>query len=512
MQVSRDALDRIRSSLGALAGRPDDDARVYARAKPRRAEITEDYYVVQELSKNRSTRWEKEPTGQIEITVPYDGFKYFTRAACQDVAVGDTGVAEADKRTATVGHLLLSDYEKTDLRGGLNLHDRIGAVPVDVPFPNGDDLDELIADTQTCIIKHDYQPQPAEIFPVQLSIDVYDPDSLDLPADNLLDLSEVQVRDVVKQIKRQVNFKNKLLLSVQVSLNLPVKKGQTPHLPRIKRVAIGWPTITSLQTIGLIVVGGPTESADRKIPVRYNPVDRCLEWEFQRENPSMYLEKRTPDNNEAGMVRYQSGLMLLSIDQPGELYQKDELEVHAEVEAPGYLLSGLEARLYDATGYKQHPQPNPTTHIHANARLMLSDAFAKRTFSPCQHLFFDEIVPSNDRIDDILTVLHDAAFRDAKPVWTDHGDKSGTRTWLLTASRRQGADPMELWILVEGRQFTVERLTRMDDLGYRAQVDTGALQLYIRGTLARDHAELARTMNALQQTLRERFARFHVRA
>lgn len=301
------------------------------------------------------------------------------------------------------------------------------------------------------------------------------------------------------------------MLRIRVSVTLPVKKEQTTPEPRIERVSIGWPTITSLQTLSLSVSGGPAKPYF-EVPVRYNPDGKCLEWEFRPEEPSMYQEKRQTDEGEVSTLRYQSAVMLLYIGHPGELYEKDDLEVHAEVEVPGYLLSGLEARLYDATGHKHQSQPKLTTQIHANARLVLSDAFNKRTFSPFQHLFFDEIVPSDDRIDDILTVLHDAGFHETSKLRADPGEKSGYATWLLAARRRQGADPMELWILVEGRRSTVERLTRMDDLGYRAQVDTGVLQVYIRGALARDHAELTRAMNGLQQTLRERFARFHVRA
>lgn len=519
MQISRDTLGRIRSSLGALAGHADDGAEVYARATPRRAEITEDYYVVQELSKNRSTDWGEEPTGRIDIEVPYDGYRSFPRSARDDVARRVTSITEDEEQTAVIGHLLLHDHEKTDLRGGLHLHDRSGAVPVEVLVPYGHELDELTADRQTCVIEHDFHPQPAEIFPAQLSIDIYDPDSLELPTVSLLDLQEMnltapQVRalvdDVIRQVKRQVNFRNELLLRVQVTVTLPVKTRQTEPEPKIARMSIDWPTITSLQTLSLNVGGDPAKPhVDYpEVPVRYNPVGHCLEWE----NVRMFPEKRKPDGGEVNTLRYQSSVMLLYIGQPGELYEKDELEMRAEVEVSGYLLSGLDARLYDATGHKQRLQPKFTTHIHANARLMLSDAFNKRTFSPFQHLFFDEIVPSDDRIDDILTVLHDTGFHETSKLRADPGEKSGTATWLLAARRRQGADPMELWILVEGRRFTVERITRMDDLGYRAQVDTGALQVYMRGALARDHAELTRAMNGLQQTLRERFARFHVRA
>lgn len=522
MQLSRDTLDRIRSSLVVLAGHADDGAAVYARATPRRAEITENYYVVQELSKNRSTDWGEDPTGRIDIEVPYDGYRSFPRSARDDVARRITGITEHGEQTAVIGHLLLHDHGKTDLRGGLHLHDRHGAVPVEVLVPGGDDLDELTADRQTAVIEHDFRPQLAEIVPAQLLIEIYDPDSLELSPISLLDLEKMNltapevravVDDVIRQIKRQVNFRNELLLRVQVTVTLPVKMGQTEPEPKIARVSIDWPTITSLQTLSLSVCSDLRQPRIEltEVPVRYNPVGHCLEWE----DIPMLPEKRKPNEGNEGEVRtlrYQSAVMLLYIGHPGELYEKDDLNVHAEVEVSGYLLSGLEARLYDATGHKQRVQPKLTTHIHANARLMLSNAFAKRTFSPFHHLYFAEIVPSDDRIDDIFTVLHNAGFHETNKLRADPGDESRAATWLLAARRRKGAHPMELWILVEGRRLTVERVTRMEDLGYRVQIDSGTLQVYMRGALAGDHAELARAMNGLQRALRERFAPFHVRA
>ena len=516
MQIRRDTLGKIRSSLGALAGHAGDGTDVYARATPRRAEITENYYVVQELSRNRSTTWGEDPTGQIHIEVPYDGHRSFPRPARDDVARRINSRSEDGEQTAIIGHLLLHDHEKTDLRGSLYLHDTHGVVPVKVLVPDGDDLDELTADKQTGVIDHDFKPQPTEIIPAQLSIGIYDPDSLELPTIGLLELQQINltatqvraiVQDVIRQIKRQVKFRNELLLRVQVTVALPVKPGQAEPKLEVTRVAIGWPTITSLQTLSLSVGGDPEkpDTGYSEVPVRYNPVGKCLEWEKVR----MFAEKRKAN---AKIVRYQSAVMLLYIGHPGELYEKDELEVHAEVEVSGCLPSGLEARLYDATGHKQDLQPKLTAHIHANARLMLSEAFAKRTFSPLQHLFFDEIVPKEDRIDDIFTVLHDAGFHETIKLLADPGEGSGTATWLLAARHRKEIGPMELWILVEGSRFTVERVTRIEDLGYRVQVPTGTMQIYMRGTLAGDHAELARAMNGLQQTLRERFAPFHVRA
>ena len=107
---------------------------LYARAAPEKVEITEEYSVTQEISTNPV--WEPGPAeGRVEIVVPYDGEKYFTREAADDVKKGiQTRTGEG---TAMVGQLLLSDYSKTgELRSVMRLHRNSGVIPIEVPVPD----------------------------------------------------------------------------------------------------------------------------------------------------------------------------------------------------------------------------------------------------------------------------------------------------------------------------------------------------------------------------------------
>ena len=103
MPIPRDSLARIRTSLETLRGHAADTDTVYARALLERAQITENYYVEQEISKNRATILSKDPSeagdeespGRIEMAIPYDGYDYFTRQARDDVA---RKVADQERR------------------------------------------------------------------------------------------------------------------------------------------------------------------------------------------------------------------------------------------------------------------------------------------------------------------------------------------------------------------------------------------------------------------------------
>jgi hypothetical protein len=90
-------------------------AKVYVRAFLERAEITEEYSVAQEISQNPATRQGDTPAGRIELAMPYDGHKFFTRAAADDVTHQMAPHSQPDS-SAVIGHLLLKDYSRTDLR------------------------------------------------------------------------------------------------------------------------------------------------------------------------------------------------------------------------------------------------------------------------------------------------------------------------------------------------------------------------------------------------------------
>ena len=273
---------------------------------------------------------------------------------------------------------------------------------------------------------------------------------------------------------------------------------------RLARLSIGWPTITSLRTLRLHV-------ADRLVPVRYDPVKKCLEWE----RICTFRKLKTQASSDVHI--YQTPAMLLDIQHPGELYKQQTLEACAEVEIPGYLLSGLTARLYDATGhpYPDALQPKLMTRVRATAELTLNDAFAKRDFSPYQQLFFDEIIPDEMRMSDIETALKDRGF---DIVWREKHDPprellARTVNWFLVARRQKGPDIMELWIFVEGKNFETERETTVPGGGviHKTTLQSGELRIFIRGTLPRNSKELTHEMNTLRRMLQERYDRVRQR-
>lgn len=528
---------QLRSSLstgGALAlAQPRDggDAtKIFARASLNRAEITETYSVRQEISKNRWAGMGDEPAaGRIELAIPYDGFRYLTRQAKDDIARGLARHPEVRETTAVVGRMLLSDYGKTSLGENLHLVDSHGSVPIEIPVRNGDadsgELDYLTADRQTSVTRYDYSiPTGPNVLPVQMHVDIRDPDSLDLAGINIFDNDPAQdsyrqVGQVISKITKQVGFKNELLITIVVSLHVPARKAELA--PKVAKMAIAWPTITSINTLQLNVVNLSDLSQNSSFPLQYNPVSKCLEWQdipmhkvSDDDDQADEHHNQRSNRSEDRVTGYETWPMLLSINYPGELYLQPTLDAHAEVEIPDYLLSGTQARLYAATGHLSLDRPELLTRIAADAELIIDDAFAKREFSPVQHLHFDEIIPDDLRITDITTALEDRGF-EVKMAWPPQGRpalENGTYRWLQVARRRQGPDSMDLWVYTEGRRFKTEREIQLPGgVIHKTELDSGELKIFVRGALPGDSEKVTHEMNVLQRSLRERYDRVRQR-
>lgn len=475
-------------------------AEIYARANVERAELTESYTYEQEISRNPSKTTREMPTGHIRLEIPYDGHKYFTRQACADVVNTARGGCINRDTEVVIGYLLLADYGNTDLDRLLNLSDSYGAVPIRVPVvTNGSTsgLDQIAADRQTCVITYDYAPRSrrSSLHPIDVQIELLDPDSLGiLPLDLLTEEGHTKINDIVTSMTQQVTFRPYLWLRITVSLHLPCKSENTNLFPKITKMSLDWPTITSLDALSLTVNGDD-------VPLRYNPMTRSIEW-----SDISMLSANDPDED-SDIQLYRNPEMLLVIRQPGELYQQLSLDGQVEVEVPGYLMSGLDSRLYSATGsLSRSRKPELKCRISARIHLILDDAFAKRTFSPWQQLYFDEIVPEEARITDIVTALQDRGFVVEPQTLSDRPER------FLVARRREGPDYMFMWLLIERRGYQTKRENKVPGgHTYKSVFESGELRVFIRGTLPRDSCELTHEMNALQQTLRERFDRVRAR-
>ena len=218
------------------------------RAASEKVEITEEYSVTQEISTNPS--WDQGESKGLEIVVPYDGRDYFTRQAADDVKKGiQAGNGEG---TAVVGQLLLSDYARTgDLRSVMKLHRNSGVIPISCGSASADGLEQLTADRQACLISYDYRPESPEVRPIQLNVELRDPDTMTLEMVDNFARSGTSLPIAIGLVRKYTGFTGGLELDMSVLIDIPVKPLSRELEPRITLMSVDWPAITSLSSTRL---------------------------------------------------------------------------------------------------------------------------------------------------------------------------------------------------------------------------------------------------------------------
>lgn len=533
---------------------------VYARAKPETVSIVETYSYLQEISRNRDLQADRSrpPTGRVRIVLPYDGDHYFTRQASADVSA-QLPPDHTDPTEALVGHVVLTNYGRADLGHGGNRNGRFTALPIRVPVSGGglpSGYDHLIGDRASCVLTHDYRPDPnqPEILPVTVSITLLDPDS-----DDFLEIARLGDADP-DELKARLpvlrTFEPYLELRVKIQVHVA---GGSPDLrPEVSLVSIDWPKMTSLSSFRLWVSG-------RDFPIRYNLASHSLEWrdvplratrkkdgtkqatdkhakseankgredkgeQDDQEQPRGERDEKEQDaaeqdadrqdsakqsndkqdgedEQEPAIRTYESPIMTLFVQQPGELYREPMLQAKVDVRIP-QLLSGMEARLYGGTGVSAEDcRPELVSEVSTRVRMILDDAFAERMVSASQHLHFEEVLPDPARIEDIRNALAGHGFQ----CLSDRQIGTDPYLHLLVYRRSQGPDSMELGYLIEGRRFTTARRKVVAGETLTTRVQSGDLKIFGYGTLRTSSREVTRAMNELQKVLRPPFAHVRIR-
>lgn len=500
--------------LRNLGGEP-----IRARACLSSAQIEEHYEYSQEISLNADVHETKEPAGLIKLTVPYDGEKYFTRQAYRDVTGARRGGASPEDE-AVIGFLALTGYETTDLEDPLGLQANYGSIPIRVPLsePLGpDEAEKIIPGDNACMLSQTYRPVGPNIVPVRVDIELDDPDTAQshdesLPpqrhvgsASNLSAFQAERAVVIKRSPERQLDFVPDLWLRLTVRLHLPRDLAHGVQA-KITKVFISWPTHTSLNSLALRAEGAPT--------LRYNPEQEHdglkggLEWAgvpLASEAGGPIPESiHNAEGSEDEITTLNSGAMVLSISTPGDLYKQEKLSGCIEVTV-NRLLSGMDARLYDATGRQcqpRRPELKLESTITTEFSLPLYDAFAQRIMSPYQWLYFDEVIPSEMRIDDIKMALRNRGFRS---ILVDGVDPQNC---CIIADRVHGPDQLRLTLYVKGERYKARRERSVPGgMTYRTSVDSGELRIYVYGFLRAESKPVVREINALRRALRERFDR-----
>jgi hypothetical protein len=469
-------------------GRP-----VLVRASPESVRLTETYCYEQKIGRNQRITARQAPSGRIEVVVPYDGERFFGRQARQDV-LRQLGPAAPPGTEALIGHLALLAADRTDLASVADLGGPSGSVPLLVPVTLGNlgYPGWLRDDRRACEIGYDYRPDDPERFPVWVRLRLEDEEEW-IPAGESRESLD-------RQATQASSFHPDLLVRLDVMSRLPSQPEDLSTPPRVSQVALDWPSLTSLRGLSLTVAG------DRH-PFAYDPEASRLTW---TDVPMETVRRRPSD---ADYRDYACKPMALAIHQPGELYQETSLGGRVEVEVPGCLLSGLQARLFEGTGRRcDDPEPELSSRLVLDFRLVLDEAFARRGLHPYQLLHFDELIPDHLRLADIKAALQDRGFRVEEPIKElSTADRDDLVAYLL-ASHPRGPGVMRLWLLVYGKRHPTRRRARVKGgQTYTTAFESGELRIRMGGEVPGDGKVATHEMNELHAALRDWFERLRAR-
>lgn len=494
------------------------DRVIFARALPEAVRITETYSYHQEVSRNSSYGRLTAPQGHLAVSVAYDGQSSFSQRAYQDVRQ-QLGSQRRDYETvdALIGHLAFANFHRTGLSEALDLRGNFNTVPIVVPV-HGSPLTQrhqLVDDRHAWVADVNYAVDEPRGRPIGVEFMVHDEDTLGRNAGpDASQMESIALDDIVRTVTQHLNARQDLSLQMLVRLNLPIRPSEVDVQPIVRRVSLHWPRITSPLAFHLAIGDAPTQAAT----IRFNPLVKGLEWcDVVMASDSAW--------GEAGLRSFASPQMVLTIEQPGELYPESQTEAQdeegvfggetlmgeVEVEIPGYLLSGMEARLYDGTGrLVDGPPLHRLTRLVVQFRLILDDIFSRRILSPRQHLHFDQVIPHEMRVLDVLTALADRGFRIIEKLPKEPNET--TLVHFIKAKRPTGSDTLMLWLVMDGKRSTTRRETQIPGgQRYTSIFESGELIVHMVGQLPGKSRVLTEEMNALQQALRERFDRLRSR-
>lgn len=476
---------------------------IFVRAIPKTIRLTERYSYKVVMSNLFQTDPMPNPTGLIEVITPYDGWRYFTRNALKDLLIQTRFLTNNEINSkAQIGHLSLVHHENTNLDQLLPLSIKNNTLPLRIPVmrlsTNSGELNwpyNFYSDKQSAQIIISYIPQLLEYLPLSVDSFVFDEDAM---ADRweLIEPSHEYENPVIKRISRQISFEGSLIFQFQFFLEIPRERAENiPSLPQLTQMNLDWPVATSYRRVHLRVNG-------KVHPFIYNPLLSALQWGDISFEPTRMSSSRS-------IYRYETPLIELHVDEPGELYKQAELTGKAIVEIP-CLLSGLQAGYFDVLGvYRPEIKIEHKTIVATDLRLFISDSFEQRSFSPQQQLQFPELILDELRLTDIIMLLKDERFTiHNNPLNKEFLSPKGKH--LITASRSEGSETLRLWIVVDG---TPSNTTREREIPggeiFTTSLETGNTTLHIRGQLARDSQRVVNIINQIHNRLKERFR--HVR-
>lgn len=508
--------------------------------------------------------------GTIEAQMPYDGEKYFDKAALARVVNAKEHAAVQD---ALIGYVGLSRYDRTsftEYAPDEELHPI--KIPVKIQIA---DVNELIATGSKCISSIGYNiAEPANL-PVMVDAVLTD----DLETEDWQKTStsfqeqlrlKLSVRSDVGNISKVVRDKilekvsdnreeaQKALRAVQEEISqagekpteaLLVKRAEvTDRLHRLTAIQSDLEELASkpveqftAEGVIAVIKHAVEEDKERLSQATRDELNRLtqfvrsnlggaqiaylgLEWPYSEQMVSTMASRRgshwcyNPESKRmeirnVGMrwnstTRLYEATLYLNLYRPVEQFPSVRGDLVLQIDK---LLSGLEAKWLDVRGRGRADVTieHKTSIAVEIEKINLIDVFHRRTFSPRRHFHFKSVLPNLNRLRDVENVLNDLGLTILKTSYASEPAKVDfTQGCWIAATKRGISEHLRIWVHMSGTTTTGSHTITYDDGRQKLDenVPLGDTEIDLFARMIGDSSSIALILNDIQTHLERRFA------
>ena len=516
------------------------------RAKPERIELSESYEqkIQQNIAVSRSDG--AEPSGKIEIVVPYDGAEFFGKSAEYDAVSHELREdawleTEALEVRGRVGYVYFQSVGKSDLVGqlqasGLWSHDQMMPVEVTLRDIRGRRFHRPLNDEYSCKLQVGYKPDLGG-FPVDLKL--VEPDK-DKP-ERLLHISDEEKiisddddwrdsNEILGRLRRQAPLNDQYEIPIQIKLEVKFLSGdELPEAMDIE-LQIDCPTYESASLITLSKQEA-RDDEDAKIEAqhRIESVDESAGFLVWSGVP-LALEpfEPTDDTPERKEAVYKSVGMVLRVKEPVMFRDVKTLGGRLKC-AFDWSFSGVKLLYFNAYGQVNR---DASSLVKAKSSVLIGFDIQLKRFSqdklsvPYQRFQFSDVRFEEDRVGDLIKVLRELSFEfdpvqnsrktivDEKeahePTFTilqDGERESEANGRLIHVKKMVGEREIVLYIHIYGFQMVTkrERHAHAGQDKYTSDRPTGHTVVDMGGRSYGDSKRLVAMMNAIHDGLKDSF-------
>lgn len=479
---------------------------IFVYAKPSGIKVTETYQYFAVVADNSTMEPVDLPEGLIQVEVPLDGEKYFSRLAYAQLERQDH--QSISPLFSRIGYLAASNISAEEFWAETRPEERGVRQVLNLDLPITLPRSQLLEDRYCIKLEHQYRPKRPQVDPRQnpvlLQVNIYDERTI----------SEEYKKDPNSaewlQLMREPFFERSMIFAFHIELVLPDEL-VIRHPPVLKFFKIDWPATTPYHSLKLLIEPERPHLEyknwlDKKL--FYRTFQGCIEWgdvSF-RSNASTGTTRKVANNGLPGLRLFRSPLMLLLAPNSGELFQESWLGFNFEVSLPGALLSRAIVQFFNATGQRERYSPiTRNTILKVKGKIHPLQRFNRKVNSSHHHLQFEGLILDEMRMRDVANLLEDLGFF-VDPLMRLDGDQQFI-TFTLAAHRAEGADEMRVWILARSVPSQTERETVIPDgMKFTTSVGSGNTEFDLRAELPGNKKGLSDIMNDIDQKLKERFS------